>query len=59
MMPLPLAIGTETPWGIVSAVGVVGGFFLERYYWITGFGGCVSTMPACVVEDVMHYGVTQ
>jgi len=40
-------IGESTQWGIISAVGNLGG---ERYYWIVN-GNLVSMIPACEVES--------
>lgn len=45
--PLPLKLGTETPWGEIGAV-----LFLNkgRYYLTRDKHGVVSLMPAFVVE---------
>ena len=45
MRTLPL--GTETQWGLVSAVGWTAG---ERYYWMIDEHGSVAMLPADVVE---------
>lgn len=42
-----LPIGAETRFGKIGMVGFTGG---ERYYWMIDKRGCVSMMPACVVE---------
>jgi len=41
-----ISIGSQTLWGRVAAIGLIGG---ERYYWMVDKNS-VSTMPACVVE---------
>ena len=46
-LDMPLTLGTKTQWGEIGAVGLTGG---ERYYWMTDKHGCVSMMPATVVE---------
>jgi hypothetical protein len=38
---------TVHPWGTIKMIGWIGG---ERYYWLIGKRGCVSMMPAEVVE---------
>jgi hypothetical protein len=43
----PLPLGTETPEGVVQAVGITGG---ERYYWLVDAHGVVSMMPWFMVE---------
>ena len=43
-------IGAQTPWGAVSAVGMIQG---ERYYWLVDEHGDVAMMPACVVEPTL------
>ena len=44
---MPLALGTETEWGTIGAVGITGG---ERYYWMVDKHEGVSMIPAFVVE---------
>ena len=43
-------IGTKTQWGTVDAIGFVG----ERYYWMIDKHGCVSMLPASVVESLIE-----
>ena len=40
-------IGDKTPYGKVSAIGIVGG---ERYYWCVK-NGVVSMMPSDVINS--------
>lgn len=42
-----VAIGTETYWGRVAAVGWITG---ERYYWMVDDGGGVAMIDAITVE---------
>ena len=44
---MPLALGTKTEWGTIDMIGTTGG---ERYYWMTDKHGCVSMIPAFIVE---------
>jgi len=43
----PLAIGVETQWGKIVAVGWIGN---ERYYWVIDRYECTSMLPAIIVE---------
>lgn len=43
-----LTIGTDTKWGRISAIGILGG---ERYYFMVK-NSCVAMMPACAVEEI-------
>ena len=43
----PLPLGTETRWGKIAAVGIIGG---ERYYWMVVDQYLVTMFPADVVE---------
>jgi hypothetical protein len=45
---MPLAIGIETQWGQVVAVGWTGN---ERYYWCVDRHGCTAMTPAIMVEE--------
>lgn len=42
-----LKINSKTKWGKIKAIGFISG---ERYYWMIDKYGCISMMPACVVE---------
>lgn len=46
MIPLDVVI---EPWGRIAAIGVTGG---ERYYWFVDKDGCVSMIPAFMVEGI-------
>lgn len=46
-MNLPLRLGTKTVYGKIAAVGVREG---ERYYMIVDAQGCVTLMPAIIIE---------
>jgi hypothetical protein len=43
-----IPLGTKTQWGNIAMVGFTGG---ERYYWMKDKHGCVSMMPAFIVEQ--------
>lgn len=45
---MPLALGTETEWGTIEAIGITCG---ERYYWMIDKYKCVSMIPAFMVEN--------
>lgn len=47
-----LLIGSQTQWGRISAVGLVGS---ERYYWMTDEDGGVAMMPADTVERSVRF----
>ena len=46
----PLALGTQTQWGKVEAIGILCG---ERYYWMIDKHKCVSMIPASMVDGVI------
>ena len=50
MMEDIIRLGTETPWGVVSAVLLTGG---ERFYMMVKPGNAVASIPADVVEAAL------
>ena len=43
-----LPLGTKTEYGKIEMIGFVGG---ERYYWMVDRFGCVSMIPAFMLEN--------